>query len=238
MKRPSVKQLAIGAVAVAIVIALLTLDVRGGFQWVLDRIEALGLWAPVAFVVVYIAATVLLLSAAVLTLGAGALFGLGWGFVWSSLASTAAATVAFLVGRHLARDWVSARVANHARFAAIDRAVADEGWKIVALTRLSPVFPFVVLNYAFGLTRVRLGQYVLASWLAMMPGTLLYVYLGYIARAAAAEPAEGASPVLMWSMRVLGLVATLAVTVVVTRIARRAMNRRVEPAAEEERKDA
>ncbi|MCI0743984.1 MAG: TVP38/TMEM64 family protein, partial [Verrucomicrobia subdivision 3 bacterium] len=130
---------------------------------------------------------------------------------------------AFLVGRYLARGWVAKKIEGNASFAAIDRAVADEGWKIVGLTRLSPVFPFSLLNYAFGLTRVKLRDYVLASWIGMMPGTVMYVYLGSLARAGAAgekkSPAE-------WALYGVGLLATIAVTVVITRIARRALAKR------------
>ena len=112
------------------------------------------------FVLLYVVVTVLLLPAVVLTLGAGALFGVAWAFVTVSIAATLGATAAFLVGRYLARGWVARRVAASARLGAIDAAVAREGWKIVLLTRLSPAFPFVLLNYAFGLTRVPLRDYV------------------------------------------------------------------------------
>src|SRR5690606_28498352 len=113
--------------------------------------------------------TVLLIPGSALTLGAGALFGVFWGTVYASTGATLGATCAFLIGRYLARDWVAARIARRPAFVAIDRAVAEEGWKIVGLTRLSPIFPFVLLNYAFGLTRVSLRDYVFASWLGMLP---------------------------------------------------------------------
>jgi uncharacterized membrane protein YdjX (TVP38/TMEM64 family) len=127
-----------------------------------------------------------------------------------------------LVGRYLARDWVAKKIEGNAAFAALDRAVASEGWKIVGLTRLSPAFPFTLLNYAFGLTRVSLRDYVLASWIGMMPGTVMYVYLGSLARAAGERsrtPAE-------WALSGVGLVATIVVTVFVTRLARTALAKR------------
>jgi len=149
------------------------------------------------------------------------LFGVAWGSVYVSIGATLGATAAFLVGRYFARAWVTAKIEGSEKFAAIDRAVGDEGWKIVGLTRLSPVFPFTLLNYAFGLTRVRLRDYVLASWIGMLPGTVMYVYLGSLARAGAHQRTPGE-----WALYALGLAATVAVTVIITRIARRALAKR------------
>lgn len=212
------------AVAVLALVALVTtFDVRSLLRDALETIERLGPWGPALFVLVYALATVLFVPGSVLTLGAGALFGVLLGSVYVSLASTLGATAAFLVGRYLARGWVSRKIEGNATFATIDRAVAEEGWRIVGLTRLSPLFPFTLLNYAFGLTRVKLRDYVIASWIGMMPGTVMYVYLGSIARAGASGPER--SPA-QWALYGVGLIATLAVTVVITRIARRALAKR------------
>jgi uncharacterized membrane protein YdjX (TVP38/TMEM64 family) len=215
-----IRWIALAAGAVLLVLLLTGFDVRTLLREALALIERLGPWGPVLFIAAYVLATVLFLPGSVLTLGAGAVFGVAWGSVYVSIGSTLGATCAFLVGRHLARDWVSARIQDNPRFSAIDRAVAEQGWRIVGLTRLSPVFPFALLNYAFGLTRVSLKGYVLASWIGMMPGTVMYVYLGSLAHAGATgrqrTPAE-------WALYALGLVATLAVTVLLTRIARRAL---------------
>ena len=134
------------------------------------------------FAAFYIAAVVLLLPGSLLTLSAGFLFGLGSGFIICSISSVLGATLAFLLGRFLARDWVAAKLLEMPRFAALDRAIGKRSAIIVLLTRLSPIFPFNLLNYALGLTGVSLRTYVLASWVGMMPGTLLYVYLGSIAK--------------------------------------------------------
>jgi len=191
----------------------------------LDWVAQLGPWGAVLFTLIYIAAAVLLIPGSVLTMGAGAMFGLVGGTLVVSLASTAAATVAFLVGRHLAREAVRRRIEGNARFDAIDRAVAAEGWKIVLLTRLSPVFPYTLLNYAFGLTQVKLGHYVLASWIGMLPGTVMYVYFGTLARAGA----EGRTRTLgEWVLYGVGLLATIGVTIFITRLARRALARKIE----------
>ncbi|MDP1587994.1 MAG: TVP38/TMEM64 family protein, partial [Prosthecobacter sp.] len=184
------------------------------------RVETLGPWGPVVFIVVYVIATVLMLPGSALGLAAGALFGVVYGTGIVSIASTLGAALAFLVGRFLARDAIAARMAGNPAFAALDRALTDDGWKIVALARLSPVFPYTLLNYAFGLTKVRFTHYVLVSWIAMLPGTVLYVYLGSLARVGGRvsekTPAE-------WAMYAVGLLATVLVTVIITRMTRRAI---------------
>jgi len=215
------------AAALAVVVAGRYLDAPALLRAALDWIRDLGPWGPAIFLLLYIAATVLLLPGSVLTLGAGAVFGLVKGAVLVSIAATLGATAAFLVGRYLAREWVAAKVEQYPRFATIDRAVAREGWKIVGLTRLSPVFPFNLLNYAFGLTRVSLRDYFFASWIGMMPGTVMYVYVGSLAGdlatlgagSRARSPAE-------WALYGVGLLATVAVTVYITRLARQALARR------------
>ena len=196
----------------------------------LDGIAGLGAWAPVLFVLLYVVACVLFLPGSVLTLGAGAVFGIFRGICLSSLAATLGASAAFLVGRHLARGAVEKRTAVNPTFRSMDDAVAREGWRIVLLTRLSPLFPFNLLNYAFGITRVTFREYVLASWLGMLPGTVLYVYLGAVAGELAASGAGNrARTPGEWVVLGLGLAATLAVTVVITRIARRALQERLKP---------
>ena len=193
-------------------------------QQVLEWIQNLGFWAPIIFILIYIIATVLLISGAVLTLGAGAIFGLAKGYVYVSIASTLGATAAFLIGRYLARGWVAQQIENKPRFKAVDGAVAKQGWKIVGLTRLSPVFPFVFLNYAFSITQVSTRDYILASWLGMLPGTLMYVYLGSLAKdLASLGTTTQENNNLFWILRIIGLIATVAVTLYITRIAKQAL---------------
>ena len=193
-------------------------------QQVLEWIQNLGFWAPIIFILIYIIATVLLISGAVLTLGAGAIFGLVKGYVYVSIASTLGATAAFLIGRYLAREWVAKQIENKPRFQAVDGAVAKQGWKIVGLTRLSPVFPFVFLNYAFSITQVSTRDYILASWLGMLPGTLMYVYFGSLARdLASLGTTSQENNNLVWILRIIGLIATVAVTLYITKIAKQAL---------------
>lgn len=191
----------------------------------LNWVSTLGMLGPFALGVAYILACILLVPGFLLTLGAGALFGVATGFATISLSSTLGATAAFLAGRYFARDAVARRAAQYPTFEAIDRAIGKEGWKIVGLVRLSPLFPFNLVNYMFGVTRVSLRDYVLASWIGMMPGTLLYVYLGSLVRdiALLGTASSGASPVT-WVFYAVGFGATLAVTLYVARVARRALS--------------
>lgn len=191
----------------------------------LHWVEQLGPTGPAIFILLYIAACVLLIPGSPLTLGAGTVFGVVKGSVIASVASTLGATAAFLIGRYIARDWVACRIEKNDKFSAIDRAVGSEGWKIVGLTRLSPVFPFSLLNYAYGLTQVSLRDYVLASWVGMMPGTVMYVYLGSLARIGV--EARNATPARI-VLKIAGLLATVGVTVCVTRIAKKALKKKTD----------
>jgi len=184
------------------------------------RVESLGLWGPGVFAAAYAVATVLFIPGSALTLAAGAVFGLVRGTITVSIGSTTGAALAFLIARYFARRRIEALTRSNPRFAAIDRAIGEQGWKIVALLRLSPLVPFNLSNYFYGLTAIRFWPYVLASWLAMLPGTFMYVYLGYIGREAAAGSGAGLG---QWVLRIVGLLATVAVTVYVTRLARRAL---------------
>lgn len=139
--------------------------------------------APLLFILCYTLATVLFAPGVILTLAGGALFGPLWGTLWSLIGATLGATLAFLVARYVASGWVANR-AGH-RFARLIEGVEEEGWRFVAFVRLVPLFPFNAVNYAFGLTRIGLAEYVITSFLCMIPGTFAYTYLGYAGREAA-----------------------------------------------------
>ena len=187
-------------------------------------VDGLGAWGPVVFVLGYVVATVAFVPGSLLTFGAGALFGLVQGTALVLAGATLGASAAFLVSRYLARSAVERRLAGNIRFAAIDRAIGEQGRKIVLLLRLSPVFPFNLLNYALGLTRVRFTDFAMAS-VGMLPGTLLYVYYGKVAGDVARLAGGGGVPrgVGYYAVLGLGLVATVVVTTLVTRTARRAL---------------
>jgi uncharacterized membrane protein YdjX (TVP38/TMEM64 family) len=216
----------LGVVALLFALRQLGGPVLRFVEWV----AGLGPWAGVVFVLGYAVAAVALLPGSILTLAAGAIFGLARGTLYVFVAATLGACLAFLVGRYVARRAVERRLAAYPRFAAIDRAVGREGGKIVFLLRLSPIFPYNLLNYALGLTQVRFRDFALAS-VGMLPGTLLYVYYGKVigdvaALAAGAKVEKGAA---YWATLALGLLATLAVTAYVTRIARRALGSEFAP---------
>lgn len=213
-------------IAVGLVLAAHYFNAPARLRGALEAIARLGLWGPVLFALLYVAATVFFLPGSILTVGAGVVFGLIRGFAIVSISATLGATVAFLVGRYIARGWIAGKIERHPKFKVLDEAVAGEGWKIVGLLRLSPVVPFNVLNYAFGITRVPLRDYMLASWIGMMPGTVVYVYLGTIAGDLAGAGRASRTPV-EWAFYAVGLLATIAVTVFVTRLARRALAERV-----------
>jgi uncharacterized membrane protein YdjX (TVP38/TMEM64 family) len=187
-------------------------------------VDGLGAWGPVAFVVGYALATVAFVPGSPLTFAAGALFGLGKGTALTFVAATLGASLAFLVARYLARGPVERRLSGNEAFAAIDRAIGAEGLKIVLLLRLSLVFPFNLLNYALGLTRVRFTDYVIAS-VGMLPGTLLYVYYGKVAGDVARLADGGGVPrgAGYYAVLGVGLAATVVGTAVVTRVVRRAL---------------
>ncbi len=212
-----------------LVAAAMYVNVQELFRDTLAWIGSLSAWGPMAFIVLYILATVFFLPGSILTLGAGLLFGVVLGSVYVSLASTVGATAAFLIGRYLARDRVARKIEGNKTFQAIAVAVAEGGWRIVGLTRLSPIFPFNMLNYAFGLTHVSLRDYFVASWIGMMPGTVMYVYLGSLAGSFAAlgSGARARTPG-EWALYTVGLLATVVVTLYVTRRARAALKQRIQ----------
>ncbi len=212
---------------VLLVIAALVLLGRWGGGYVprfVEWVRSLGALGPVVFIVGYIVAAVAGIPGSLLTLAAGAIFGLAFGVVYVFIGATLGASAAFLVARYLARGIVEKRVGSNAKFQALDQAIAANGRKIVFLLRLSPVFPFSLLNYALGLSRVRFADYVIAS-VGMLPGTVLYVYYGKLAGdvatvAAGNAPARDAG---YYAMLGVGLIATIAVTTLITRVAARAL---------------
>ncbi len=193
-----------------------------------EWVASLGVWGPLVFIAGYALATVGFIPGSLLTLAAGAIFGLAKGTIVVFIGASLGACAAFFVARYLARGWVEQKLESNPRFRTIDRAVAQQGRKIVFLLRLSPVFPFNLLNYALGLTKVRFADYLVACF-GMIPGTFLYVYYGKAlgSLAAVAGGAEVERDTGYWVVLVLGLLATVIVTTIVTRIARTALRQEV-----------
>ncbi len=185
----------------------------------------LGVAGVALYAVIYAVATVLMLPGAIFTLGAGFAFGLGWGFLAVVVGATTGAALAFLIGRFLARDKIEAMTRDQPKFRALDNAIGRKGARLIFLLRLSPLIPFNLSNFFYGLTAVRFWPYVLASGIGMMPGILVYVYLGTLGRAGL-ETAAGADTErtpLEWTLMVVGLIATVAVTIWISKIARQAL---------------
>ena len=196
-------------------------------------VSELGPAAPIVFALGYAVSIIAFVPGSLLTAAAGAIFGVGQGTLYTFLGASLGASGAFLIARYLARDAIESRLADNARFHAVDSAIGREGRKIVFLLRLSPVFPFTFLNYLLGLTRVSLKDYVIGH-LGMLPGTLLYVYIGKVAAEVASLGAEGGGRGGAESaFLIFGLVVTAVVTVIITRIAKRALQEATQETAQE-----
>jgi uncharacterized membrane protein YdjX (TVP38/TMEM64 family) len=186
-------------------------------------VAGLGAWGPVIFALIYAVWAVAFLPGSALTLAAGAIFGLGWGFASVISGATLGAALAFLIARYAARERVSRMARANRKFGAIDRAIGEGGWKIVALLRLSPAIPFNLQNYLYGLTPIRFWPCVVTSAIFMMPGTLLYVYLGYVGGQGLEAASGGGFSAERWTLIGVGLAATIGVTVYVTKLAQKAL---------------
>ncbi|MEA5602977.1 TVP38/TMEM64 family protein [Nostoc sp. UHCC 0252] len=224
---PKLKLLLLSCLIITLIIVAKQFNFQGLLQTSIIWVESLGVLGPIAYIVIYNLATLLFIPGSLLTLKGGCLFGVFWGSIYVLIAAIVGATLAFIIGRYLSRDWVSRQIDKHPKFKAIDLAVAKEGWKIVFLTRLSPIFPFNLLNYAFGVTQVSLKDYILGSF-GIIPGTVMYVYIGSLAGNLAMintshQPTTSETQAWQWIMQVVGLIATVAVTVYITKIAQKAL---------------
>ena len=214
------------AIVVALFLAMKFLPVQQWLRSFNDWVGQMGVAGIFIFIIVYAVATVLLAPGAILTIGAGFAFGLWKGFLAVSGGATLGASLAFLVARFIARDKIEAIAKGNEKFRNIDSAIGKQGAKLIFLLRLSPVIPFNLSNYFYGLTGVKFWPYVLASWIGMMPGTFLYVYIGTAGKAAVAAAAGGAAVKhgwQYWTFLGVGLAATVIVTIWVTKIARNAL---------------
>ena len=211
----------VASIAVAGV-GFLFLPAREWFAQFQNQIDSLGAAGPVVFALAYVVLTVLLIPGSALTLAAGAIFGLWLGVITVIIGSNLGALCSYLLARTFLREKVAQWAEANPKFAALDRAIGREGFKMVLLARLSPVFPFTLLNYFLGLTTVRTAAYVAANVIGMLPATFLYVYIGAAAREALGGGADDAA-VFKQILKYVGLLATIAVVAFVTRLAKRAL---------------
>ena len=227
-KRAPRRLVALIAIVIALFLAMKFLPVQQWLRSFNDWVGQMGAAGIFIFIGVYAAATVLLAPGAILTIGAGFAFGLWKGFLAVSAGATLGASLAFLVARFIARAKIEAITKGNEKFRKIDNAIGKQGAKLIFLLRLSPVIPFNLSNYFYGLTAVRFWPYVLASWIGMIPGTFLYVYIGTAGKAAV-EAAAGGEVMRhgwqYWAFISVGLAATIAVTIWVTKIARDALRK-------------
>ncbi|WP_413198620.1 TVP38/TMEM64 family protein [Nostoc piscinale] len=212
----------------ALVITARFLNFSVFFTNLVTYVNSLGIWGIVAYIGIYNLATLLFIPGSVLTLKAGCLFGVFWGSVYVLIAAIIGAVLAFMIGRYFSRNWVSKQIEQHPKLKAIDVAVAKEGWKIVLLTRLCPLFPFNLLNYFFGVTQVSLKDYILGSF-GILPGTVMYVYMGTLAGNLAmtnmsSQTLTPEAKTYQLIMQIIGLIATVAVTIYITKIAQKALS--------------
>ena len=207
----------------AILAGVLFLPVRQWFMEFESFVKSLGAAGPVVVVLVYVLCTVFFIPGSAITVGAGTLFGLKTGFIVVVSGANLGALCSFILARSFLREKVAAWAAANPKFRSLDQAIGRQGFKMVLLTRLSPVFPFVLLNYFLGLTAVRTGAYILANLIGMLPATFLFVYIGAAARDALAGQPDTAAGFYQQVLKYVGLAATLAVVVTVTRIARKAL---------------
>jgi len=215
--------IALLAIIIALSLAMRFLPVQQWLRSFNDWVGHMGAAGIFVFIIVYAVATVLIAPGSILTIGAGFAFGLWKGFLAVSAGATLGASLAFLVARFVARDKVEVIAQRNEKFRNMDNAIGKQGAKLIFLLRLSPVIPFNLSNYFYGLTAVRFWPYVLASWIGMIPGTFLYVYIGTAGKAAV-EAAAGGEVMRhgwqYWTFISVGLAATIAVTIWVTKIAR------------------
>ena len=211
------------ALLVAVGVGFFFLPLRQWFTQLESHVQSLGTLGPAAVVLAYVLCTVLLIPASIITLGAGTLFGLKTGFIVVVIGANLGAFCSFLLARTFLREKVAHWAQANAKFRFLDEAIGRQGFKMVLLTRLSPIFPFILLNYFLGLTAVRTGAYVLGNLFGMLPATFLFVYIGAAARDAIGGPTDTAADFYQQILRYVGLLATIGVVTLVTRMARRAL---------------
>lgn len=213
------------------ILAVKLLDIKAFWQISWQWIEHLGFLGYLLFILIYNLGTLFFIPGSILTIKGGCLYGLFLGTIIVLTAAILGATLSFLLGRYYCRDWVNHQLEKYPILQKIDHLVAKEGWKIVFLTRLCPLFPFNFLNYFFGVTEITLRDYILGS-LAIFPGTFMYVYIGSIIRDLTNYDLDNYATdpntqTLIWSIRFLGLISTIILTIYSVQIAKKTLNQNI-----------
>ena len=181
---------------------------------IIEKTASSGPVGYLGFILIYIVSTVMMLPGSPLTFTAGALFGFWKGLILVSIGSTLGATCAFMISRYLMRKSVEKRFLENKKFQSVDNEINENGWKIVILARLSPIIPFFLLNYALGITKIRFFHFIFASWIGMIPGTIVYVLMGNMGGAFI----NGKKSPFEWVLLGIGLIATILVTLLISKI--------------------
>lgn len=235
MKRNLVGAILLCGFILALIWVARVADPRAILRGLLERISHLGPSAPYWFMLAYVIACLTFVPGIILTLGAGVLFGVVWGTLYVCVGATIGASLAFLTSRYLARGRLLRTFQNHPKFRLVDEAVAREGWKIAGLIRLSPAFPFIPMNFVFGLTKIPLWQFSIVTFFSIIPLTALFAYLGSLI---GDITALGNQPVaqgkMKWIVAAVGVTTTLVVTLFITRMARRVLSQKLPPGADPE----
>ena len=223
----AIRWMSLLAMLVGLMLFIWALDLARLVSAMQGLISGLGFRGMVLFTGIYVLVTISFLPGSVFTLAAGAMFGPLWGTITVSIGSTIGAAIAFLIARYAARQSVVRLVQRRRRLAALDRAIARGGWRVVALLRISPAIPFNIQNYALGVTPIGFWAYLISSWLAMLPGTFFYVYLGFLGYESlkAATGQHQSIETIHWIILGSGLIVTVVVTIYLTYLAGRAIKR-------------
>jgi uncharacterized membrane protein YdjX (TVP38/TMEM64 family) len=211
---------------VIVLVLILTLawylNSSGLFESLIDWIKSLGSLTVPVFILFYALSIVFFVPSIIFTFSAGIIFNLGFGILFSLIGQGIGSTLALLIGRYMARDYVESKFKDHKKFQTLSKLVAEKGWKIISLARLSPIFPFLIGNYAFGVTKINPFVYCWSSILGSIPALSVYVYLGTVTGSLAGLEKEARSP-LEWTLLIFGLIMTIVMSFYFKKMADKAL---------------
>ncbi len=187
----------------------------------LNEVQHLGPWAPVVFILLYVAGTLLFIPTGLFSLAAGAFFGIGVGFILISIAFLISAVGGFMAGRYWSRGWILEKAAANKKIKALDHAIGEEGWKIIFLLRVSSILPFMILNYGLGLSKARFKHFFITSWIAMTPGALFHIWMGAFFGSMIIH--KGQKTLTEWILLGVGLLVNIGVSLYLVFVTKKAL---------------